>query len=160
VPSLRDAEVEFFRFLNRWVEPRVRAGLGSPRLVPGGLIVLETRGRRTGRRARVPLVATRFGDHVVVGTFRGGRSQWTRNLEARPETRFWMGGRARPARATVIRAGRAPRRGALPPLLRVVAALLAPYTRAGWTFAVLAPRRLSEKRTAARAAERGRPPCP
>ena len=160
MPSLRDAEVEFLRFLNRWVEPQVRAGLGSPRLVPGGLIVLETRGRRTGRRARIPLVATRFGDHVVVGTFRGDRSQWTRNLEAKPETRFWMGGRARPARATVIRAGRSPRAGALPPLLRVVAALLAPYTRAGWTFAVLAPQRLREKRTAARAGRRGRPSSP
>jgi hypothetical protein len=60
----------------------------------------------------------------------------------------------------VIRAGRSPRAGALPPLLRVVAALLAPYTRAGWTFAVLAPRRAREKSTAARAVERGRPSRP
>ena len=45
----RGVEVEFFRFLNRWLEPQIRAGLGSPRLAPGGLIVLETLGRKTGR---------------------------------------------------------------------------------------------------------------
>ena len=48
MPRLRSVEIEFFRMLNRLVEPRIRAGLGSPCLAPGGVIVLETRGRRTG----------------------------------------------------------------------------------------------------------------
>jgi deazaflavin-dependent oxidoreductase (nitroreductase family) len=153
----RSAEVEFFRFVNRWVEPQIRAGLGSPRMVPGGLIVLETRGRKTGRLSRTPLVATRIQGHVLVGTFRGERSQWPRNLAAHPETRFWRGGKPRPTTAYLSASSRVPQPlPKLPPLLRAVTALLAPYTLAGWTFAVLAPRRKSREATGARARKRGR----
>jgi deazaflavin-dependent oxidoreductase (nitroreductase family) len=153
-PSL---EVEFFRFVNRWVEPQIRAGLGSPRLVPGGLIVLETTGRKSGRRARIPLVATRLQGYVLVGTFRGKRSQWAKNLAAHPEVRFWMGGRARPATAFLLTSSRRPRPlPKLPPLLRAVMALLVPYTRAGWIFAILAPRRRRRQTPGGRALARGR----
>jgi hypothetical protein len=137
----RPLEVEFFRMLNRIVEPRVRAGLGSPCLTPGGFIVLEIRGQKTGRRSRIPLAATRILDHVVVGTFRAHRSQWVKNLSAHPDARFWLGGRPRKTRAFVIRARgpvRAPR--SLPLALRWVVSFLRPYTRAGWAFAVLAPK--------------------
>ena len=137
---MADLEIEFFRMLNRVVEPRIRAGLGSPCLTPGGFIVLEPRGRRTGRLSRTPLAATRIQDHLVVGTFRADRSQWVKNLSAHPETRFWLGGRARPTEAFVISADahrRVPR--SLPIALRWVVSFLRPYTRAGWAFAVLAP---------------------
>jgi hypothetical protein len=139
--SLRSIEVEFFRMLNRVVEPMVRAGIGSPRIVPSGFIVLETRGRKTGRLHRSPLAATRIGGHVLVGTFRAARSQWVRNLAARPRTRYWLGGRPRDARAFVIYDGkrlRIPK--SLPAPLRGVVRLLAPYTKAGWAFAILSPR--------------------
>jgi deazaflavin-dependent oxidoreductase (nitroreductase family) len=133
-------EQQFFRMLNEIVEPRVRAGWGSPRLVPGGLIVLETRGRRTGRRSRLPLAATRMGDHVVVSTFRGARSQWVKNAAANPEVRYWIRGRPKSARAVVIARG-SPARSLsdLPQPLRWLAALLVPYTYAGWAFAFLMP---------------------
>ena len=68
--SAASLEREFFRTLNRVVEPMVRAGFGSPRIVPGGLIVLETLGRKSGRKVRTPLVATRLGGHVVVAEAR------------------------------------------------------------------------------------------
>jgi len=126
--------------LNRIVEPAVRAGVGSPRIVPTGLVVLETRGRKTGRLVRSPLAATRIQGHVIVGTFRGDRSQWVRNLRAAPRTRVWVGGRPREVRAFVLAPGkrfRMPR--TLPPLLERAASLLAPYMRAGWAFAILAP---------------------
>jgi deazaflavin-dependent oxidoreductase (nitroreductase family) len=135
-PSRSSLEADFFRLLNRVVEPRVRAGWGSFHLVPGGLIVLETRGRRTGRRARVPLAATRVGGSVVVSTFRGRRSQWVRNLAARPRVRFWLRGRERSATAHVIAPGGSAH---LPRALRWLGSLLAPYTNAGWAFAVLVP---------------------
>jgi deazaflavin-dependent oxidoreductase (nitroreductase family) len=139
--AARSIEAEFFRMLNRYVEPRIRAGCASPRLVPGGLVVVEVRGRKSGRRRRVPLVAARFQGHILVSTFRGRRSQWVRNLAADPEVRYWLRGRPRRARAFVISPER--RRAApkhLPPLLRWVASFLVPYTYAGWAFALLSPR--------------------
>jgi hypothetical protein len=83
---MRTVEVEFLRMLDRVVEPHVRTGLGSPCLAPGGFIVLETRGRKTGRLSRTPLAATRMLNHVIVGTFRGDRSQWLRNRVAKTDT--------------------------------------------------------------------------
>lgn len=138
---LRPLEVEFFRTLNRVVEPLVRAGFGSPRIVPAGFIVLETRGRKSGRLRRVPLAATRLGGYVLVGTLRGNRAHWVRNLAAQPRTRFWLGGRPREARAFVMHEGkrfRMPK--SLPPPVRGVVRLLVPYTKVGWAFAVLTPR--------------------
>ena len=73
-------EREFFRMLNRVVEPAVRKGVGSPRFVPGGLIVLETVGFKTGITRRTPLVATRLHRHVIVATYRAERSFWLKNL--------------------------------------------------------------------------------
>ena len=139
-PAPRSLEVEFFRTLNRLVEPAVRLGIGSPRIAPSGFIVLETRGRKTGRLSRSPLAATRIGNHVVVATYRGNRSQWVRNLAAQPRTRFWLGGRPRAARAFGMYEGkrfRVPK--SLPVPLQMVVRLLAPYTRSGWAFAVLSP---------------------
>ena len=139
--TLRSLEVKFFRELNRVVEPMVRFGVGSPRIAPGGFIVLETRGRQTGRLHRTPLAATRLGHHVLVATFRADRSQWVRNLAAQPHTRFWLGGKPRDARAFVMYAGkrfRVPK--SLPVPLQKVVRVLAPYTKTGWAFAVLSPR--------------------
>ena len=138
---MRSLEVEFFRMLNRVVEPAVRAGLGSPRIVPSGFIVLETVGRKTGRVRRSPLAATRFGQYVIVATFRGNRSQWVLNLAAQPRTRIWLGGKPRDARAFVMYEGkrfRVPQ--SLPSGMQKVVRFLAPYTKAGWAFAVLSPR--------------------
>ena len=136
----RSFEVEFFRKLNRIVEPLVRPGVGSPRIAPSGFIVLETRGRKSGRLRRSPLTATRIGQHVFVGTFRGDRSQWFRNLAAQPRARFWLGGKVRDARAFVMHKDkrfRVPK--SLPLPLQGVVRILAPFTKKGWAFAVLSP---------------------
>jgi deazaflavin-dependent oxidoreductase (nitroreductase family) len=136
----RSFEVEFFRTLNRVVEPMVRVGFGSPRMAPTAFIVLETRGRKTGRLRRSPLAATRIGRHVLVATFRGNRSQWVRNLAAAPQTRFWLGGKPRDARAFVMHEGKRFRLpSSLPVPLQKVVRILEPYTKAGWAFAVLSP---------------------
>jgi deazaflavin-dependent oxidoreductase (nitroreductase family) len=145
-PAPASLEVEFFRMLNRVVEPLVRSGVGSPRMVPGGLIVLEAEGRKSGRRIRSPLAATRIGSHVVIATFRGDRSQWVRNLVAQPRARYWLGGKPRDTRAFVMSAAkrfRVPK--SLPPHMQAVARFLAPYTKAGWAFAILAPRKPSRR---------------
>ena len=133
-------EVRFFRMLNQVVEPHIRAGWASPRLVPGGLVVLETKGRRSGRRQRVPLAAIRIDRHVVVSTFRGNRSQWIKNVAADPEVRYWLRGRPRQARALVVTDRQRPsRRVKLPAAVRWLLRAAIPYTYAGWAFAVLVP---------------------
>jgi len=139
-PGPQSLEVQFFRMLNRIVEPRIRAGWGSPRLVPGGLIVLETKGRRSGSRSRIPLAALRIGNHILVSTFRGCRSGWVKNLAANPEVSYWLQGRPRKAKALVISSdNRNPSRDHLPAPVRLVVSSLVPYTFAGWAFAVLSP---------------------
>ena len=146
-PTSVSLEVEFFRMLNRVAEPMVRAGLGSPRLLPTGLVVVETRGRKTGTLRRSPLAATKFGDHLVVATFRGDRSQWVKNLAAMRTTRYWLRGREKAARVFVMAPGkrfRAPK--SLPRAMQRVVTFLAPYTKAGWAFAVLSPPPAKRKR--------------
>jgi deazaflavin-dependent oxidoreductase (nitroreductase family) len=99
--GLEAIETAFFRELNQFVEPLVRAGLGAPGLVPAGAIVIETLGRKTGLRSSVPLMAAVVGDLVVVSTVRR-RSNWLKNLAAHPEVRYWLGGREQQATAFTI----------------------------------------------------------
>jgi F420H(2)-dependent quinone reductase len=133
-------EAEFFRVLNRFVEPLVRAGLGSPGPWPAGAIVLETTGRRTGRTFNVTLLASLVGDLVLVCTVRQ-RSQWVRNVAHTPRVRFWMHGRPREATAVVVGSGLgALRLGEMSPLARCLAVALAPFSQwLGIAFAILTP---------------------
>ncbi len=137
--GLERLEGDFFRGLNQIVEPLVRAGLGAPLLFPAGAIVIETRGRKTGRRSRIPLMAAMFGDLVVVSTVRR-RSNWLKNLAAHPEVIYWLGGREREATAFAIGPGIEPpadvpsRAGCLAAALTQHSALF------GSGFAILVPR--------------------
>ncbi|MFN0148719.1 MAG: nitroreductase/quinone reductase family protein [Dehalococcoidia bacterium] len=138
---LRDAEREFFRTLNRQMAPLVKHGLFSPGLSPSGLVLVEIVGRRTGIVHPVPLVATALGEVLLVATLRGDRSHWIPNLEATPDVRYWLRGRAIEGRAVVIRQGG--REGSLPErpaYLGLVAAHLRAATSFGWSFALLTPR--------------------
>ena len=94
-------EREFFRMLNRVVEPAVMRGIGSPRFVPGGLILLETIGFKSGARRRTPLVAIRLGGYVFVSTVRGDRSFWVKNLVKKPRVQYYLGGKPRQAKAFI-----------------------------------------------------------
>lgn len=94
-------EAGFFREVNAFVEPWIRAGLGNPICLPIGPLVLETTGRKSKRKLNVPVIATRFGEVLVCATIRHN-SQWLKNLVAQPEIRYWLGGRAHNARAYVI----------------------------------------------------------
>ncbi len=137
----REAEAEFFRTLNALVEPAVRAGCASPGLLPTGMVVLETTGAKSGLPRRVPLLATVLEGYLFVGTARGARSQWLRNLRAEQRVRYWLAGREHRGTAFVFAEG-APRPAALmlPPLARAVAeGLLPAATACGWQFAVIAP---------------------
>jgi deazaflavin-dependent oxidoreductase (nitroreductase family) len=133
-------EREFFRLLNRVVEPAVRMGIGSPRVLPSGLILLETIGFKTGAKRRTPLLATRLGGYVFVSTFRGDRSFWVKNLQKKPEVSYYLGGKPRRAKAFVMMPGKMYRRPkSLPTVIGRITDFLAPYTRSGLAFAVLMP---------------------
>lgn len=96
-----DAKRRRVRFLQRYVlNPPVivatRVGL-----VPGYVLV-ETRGRRTGKRRR-----TVVGMDVADGTGwvvaeQGHHAGYVRNVEADPRVRVCVRGRWRPARASVV----------------------------------------------------------
>ena len=133
-------EREFFRYLNAVVEPAVRRGIGSPRLTPASLIVLETTGFKSGAQRRTPLWSLRLGRYRLISTARGNRSFWVKNLQKDPEVSFYLGGRRRDAEAIVFAPGAddADTSG-LPRILQGLAALLTPYTRRGWAFALLPP---------------------
>jgi deazaflavin-dependent oxidoreductase (nitroreductase family) len=135
----KSIERRFFRALNSVVEPAVRMGLGSPRFLPGGLIVLETKGFKTGATRRTPLVATRLGRYIFVSTFRGESSFWVKNLRKQSSVNYYLGGKAKQADAFVVMPGKdyeSPE--SLPPVITTITDFLAPYTRTGWAFAVLA----------------------
>jgi deazaflavin-dependent oxidoreductase (nitroreductase family) len=132
-------EAEFFRGLNQVVEPLVRAGLGAPVLFPAGAIVVETQGRKSGRRSNVPLMAALVGDLVVVSTVRR-RSNWVKNLAAHPEVRYWLGGREREATAYAIGPD-IETLNDLPPRISFLASALRQHsTIFGTGFAILMPR--------------------
>ncbi len=133
-------ERELFRRVNAVVEPAVRHGVGSSRLTPASLIVLETRGFKTGQRRRTPLWSLGLGRYRLVSTVRGERSFWVRNLQQDPDVTYYLGGRQRPTRALVFAPDVEPSPNRqLSPLLRRLTGLLSQLNRHGWAFAVLLP---------------------
>jgi hypothetical protein len=131
---------EFFRALNLFAEPLIRAGFGNPLLWPTGTIVVETIGRKTHRTIRVPLLATRLGDLMIVSTVRR-RSQWIRNLAANSEARYWLGGKAVAATAFVFTPEQSSVPDRLPPQAICLAEFLQQQSRLlGISFALLLQR--------------------
>jgi len=137
--SLERMEAGFFRELNQIVEPLLLAGFGAPLLSPMGAIVVETRGRTTGQRSNVPLMAAVFGDVVVVSTVRR-RSNWLKNLVAHPEVRYWLGAREIEATAFAVGHGiELP--NDLPARISCLVDLLTRHSGLfGTSFAILMPR--------------------
>ncbi len=90
-----------FQTLNKAVVPLVKAGLGSPLpYIGGGIVMLETKGRKSGLPRQVPLLGFRIGDKVIVSTVRSG-SQWAKNLDADDTARVWLNGKPRDAKGAV-----------------------------------------------------------
>jgi deazaflavin-dependent oxidoreductase (nitroreductase family) len=82
--------------LNPPAKLAVRAGV-----VPGYVLV-ETRGRRTGKRRRTVVGMHREGSTGWVVAEQGRHAGYVRNLEAHPDVRVCARGRWRPARASVV----------------------------------------------------------
>lgn len=139
--TARELEAQFFQNLNAVVEPWVRAGVGSPGLVPAGLVVVETTGRKSKSPRRTPLVGVLLDGRLIVSTVRGSRSQWVRNAIATPAVRYWLLGSEHRGVATVFAAdGASASCESFPPLIsQLLAGPLAAAVALGWAFAVITP---------------------
>ena len=89
------------RRLQKWgANPfvRVLSRLGIAR----GYAVIETIGRTTGKRRRVPVANGLEGDRFWVVAEHGRRADWVRNAEANPRVRVCIRGRWRDGVATLL----------------------------------------------------------
>ncbi|KZX54989.1 hypothetical protein A3709_08270 [Halioglobus sp. HI00S01] len=133
-------EQQFFRQLNAVVEPAVRRGIGSPRLLPAGLILLESTGFISGELRSTPLLSFRAGRYRIVSTVRGQRSFWVKNLLKQPDVSYFLAGRRRNATAVVLRDGESSVDVAtLPFFLRRLIAWLSIFARNGLAIVILTP---------------------
>ncbi|MFT4519963.1 MAG: deazaflavin-dependent oxidoreductase (nitroreductase family) [Halioglobus sp.] len=133
-------EQKFFRALNTLVEPAVRKGFASPTLLPGGLIVLESVGFKSGQQRRTPLLSFRIGRYLIISTVRGNRSFWVRNLMQQPKVSYFLGGRRRDAEAIILLDGKTLSGEVLPSrFLDRLMALLSRYAKDGMALAILVP---------------------
>lgn len=130
-------EQKFFRALNSVVEPAVRHGVFSSRLLPTSLMVLESTGYLSGKPRSTPLFCNRIGSYLLLSTVRGKRSFWVRNLQQTPGVHYYLGGKRYAAEAEVITGDQAPDPQALPLLLRPLLRPLQLLARRGWAFALL-----------------------
>jgi deazaflavin-dependent oxidoreductase (nitroreductase family) len=90
----------YWRIANRLEALQIRllgtSGVGLLRRTP--VLLLETTGRRTGRRRRAPVAYWKQGDDFLVGGGAAGmtRVDWVANLRANPEATIWVRRRRRP----------------------------------------------------------------
>lgn len=136
------AQVAVFRLTGGRVGSTWRIGAGFRKPVP--TLLLEHRGRRSGRLFTTPLLYLRDGEDVVIVASQGGlpkHPQWYHNLLAQPGTRIHLKGRRGvPVRARVAEGAE---RDALWPRLVELYADFAKYQ--AWTereipVVVLSPR--------------------
>ena len=133
-------ERQLFARINKVVEPAVRCGVGSSVLAPASLIVLQTLGVKRGKLRSTPLWSWRLGRYRIVGTVRGKRYFWVKNLQQQPQISYYLGGIERHARAVIISNSlHSQSIQQLRPALGTLLTLIARHAPAGWTFAVLVP---------------------
>lgn len=130
---------EVFARLNQIVEPLVRAGVGNPLLWPTGAIVVETTGRKSGRKINIPVLATRIGKWIIFSTIRR-EAQWLKNLSANPEVRYWLAGQSREARASIVTPDQQTVKDVPPQAACLINFLQLQSRLLGISFALLTPR--------------------
>jgi deazaflavin-dependent oxidoreductase (nitroreductase family) len=69
---------------------------------PGGLALLTTTGRKTGKRRQRAIRAVRDGDRVYAVALLGAKCSWLHNIRSVPEVRIKLGGRTYDAVARVL----------------------------------------------------------
>jgi len=90
------------RSLNRAAVATLRLGLPVPPYAPDRALVLETFGRKTGKRRLTPMGCLREGDQLLVVSEHGRRADWLRNALALPHVRLWLAGKPYQAHVQVL----------------------------------------------------------
>jgi len=85
------------KILNPVVRAAVRVGLPLPMVV-----ILETRGRKSGHPRQIPVGKTLDGDTLWIVAEHGRKAGYVRNIEADPRVRVRVGRRWRAGVATVL----------------------------------------------------------
>tara|TARA_R110000823_G_scaffold47903_16_gene121940 strand:- start:29115 stop:29561 length:447 start_codon:yes stop_codon:yes gene_type:complete len=142
--SLPALERNLFRSVNALVEPAVRKGVASSRLLPLSLIVLESTGHKSGRPRRTPLWSLAVGPYRVISTARGERSFWVKNLQKDQRVRYFIGGKPMQATALVVAPGYSDQLSdSSPALLRWLLGRLRALPLKGWAFSILVSGRVA-----------------
>lgn len=84
------------------VPPRVLYRLGLGRLISGLVLLLTTRGRKTGQRRVTPLQYERVDGAILVASIRGTEADWYRNILAHPAVELKIGSHHLTGQATGI----------------------------------------------------------
>ncbi|NGN62601.1 nitroreductase family deazaflavin-dependent oxidoreductase [Streptomyces sp. A7024] len=95
-------QVWFYRRTRGRLGGKWRVGAGFRKPVP--VLLLEHRGRKTGKVFTTPLLYVTDGDNIIVIASQGGRPrhpQWFHNLRAAPDTHLQIKANRRPVRAEV-----------------------------------------------------------
>ena len=92
----------FYRLLFK--SPLLLRKLGLGRLVPRNILILTTRGRRTGLARQTPMEFSAGPTQGVVLVMAGwrGNTDWYKNARAEPRVRVWLGGKEWPAIAEPV----------------------------------------------------------
>ena len=85
------------KLLNPVVRAAVRLGLPLPLVV-----ILETRGRKSGQLRQIPVGKTLDGDALWIVAEHGRKASYVRNIEANPRVRVRVGRRWRTGTAHVL----------------------------------------------------------
>ena len=80
----------------------LRLGLPFPPYGPQDALVLETFGRRSGKRRLTPMGCRREGGRLLVVAEHGRGADWVRNALAAGSVRLWLAGRPFRARVRVL----------------------------------------------------------
>lgn len=88
--------------VNTWIFRATGGRLGARFLRGAPVLLLTTRGRRSGVRRTTPLIYLQDGPDFVLVASKGGMSRnplWYQNLEADPDVEIQIGNEIRPLRA-------------------------------------------------------------
>ena len=80
----------------------IRTGIPRPPYSRRNAIIIETVGRRSGKRRRIPVGYVEQGTNLIVVAEDGAHADWVRNAQQRGGLRVFFRGAWRPARLRLL----------------------------------------------------------